>query len=185
VPVSIQNNLLHQAVQVRLNTSVPSTLDRTSQLTIGRFQNVVVIQPQTSASLKLPVSSAPQGPTTIHLSLSSATGTPLPAKAQLTVESTRYGRAILFLIGAAIGVLVLTSVYRGLRRWLRAAAEKGDGHAAAEKGDGHAAAEKGDGHAAGEKGEAPGSVVAGTTAARHQTEAPDDLAEARRRADDA
>ena len=36
----------------------------------------------------------------------------------LTVQSTRYGRAILVLIAAAIGVLVLTSVYRGVRRWL-------------------------------------------------------------------
>jgi hypothetical protein len=67
----------------------------------------------------------------------------------------------LFLIGAAIGVLVLTSVYRGARRRLR-----------------------GDGHVVYEEADPPGSVVTGTSA-QHPTEAPDDLADARRWADDA
>jgi hypothetical protein len=68
----------------------------------------------------------------------------------------------LFLIGAAIGVLVLTSVFRGVRRRLRA-----------------------DAQVAPEDGDLPGTVVTGTSSARHPTEAPDDLADARRRADDA
>jgi hypothetical protein len=67
----------------------------------------------------------------------------------------------LFLIAAAIGVLVLSSVYRGVRRWLRD-----------------------DSHVADEEAEPPGSVVTGSSA-RHPTEAPDDLADARRWADDA
>ncbi len=79
-----------------------------------------------------------------------------------TVLSTRYGRAILFLIAAAIGVLVLTSVYRAVRRWLRA-----------------------DTQVATEDADLPGSVVTSTAGARHPTEAPDDLADARRWADDA
>ena len=111
----------------------------------------------------MPVSSAPQGSTQIQLVLTSANGTVLPfTHTSLTVLSTRYGRAILFLIGAAIGVLVLTSVYRGVRRWLHD-----------------------DAHLVNEEADPPGSVMTGTSGARHPTEAPDDLADARRWVDDA
>jgi Family of unknown function (DUF6049) len=162
VPVSIQNGL-HQAIQVRVVATVVNTPGRTSQLTIGHYQNEVVIPPQQPATVRMPVSSAPQGSTQIHLVLTSANGTVLPfTSTSLTVLSTRYGRAILFLIGAAIGVLVLTSVYRGVRRWLH-----------------------GDGHLVNEEPDPPGSVMTGTSGARHPTEAPDDLADARRWVDDA
>ena len=162
VPVSILNGSRH-AIQVRLKASVVDVPDRTSQLTVGHFQNLVKILPGQAPTIRLPVSSAPIGPTAIQLSLTTANGKPLPVHpTSLTVQSTRYGRAILFLIGAAIGVLVLTSAYRGVRRWLRA-----------------------DTQVAPEDGDLPGSVVTGTSSARHPTEAPDDLADARRRADDA
>jgi hypothetical protein len=161
VPVSIQNGL-GQAIKVRVNASVVNTPDRPSQLTVGRFDNLRVIPPGQAALVRLPVSSAPQGSTAIGLSLTSANGTPLPwADTSLTVDSTRYGRAILFLIAAAIGVLVLSSGYRGVRRWLRD-----------------------DSHVVDEEADPPGSVVTGNSA-RHPTEAPDDLADARRWADDA
>ena len=78
------------------------------------------------------------------------------------MQSTRYGRAILVLIAAAIGVLVLTSVYRGVRRWLH-----------------------GDTQLVNEEADPPGSVVTGTSDALYPTEAPDDLADARRWVDDA
>jgi Family of unknown function (DUF6049) len=162
VPVSIQNDL-PEAIRVKVTVSVVNSPDRTSQLTVGRFQNPVVVPPQQSPTVRLPVSSAPQGSTVIQVSLTAADGTPLPVPAKsLTVQSTRYGRAILFLIGAAIGVVILTSVYRGIRRWLHAGT-----------------------HVASEDTGLPGSVVTGTSGARHPTEAPDDLADARRRADDA
>jgi Family of unknown function (DUF6049) len=162
VPVSIQNGL-HQAIQVRVVATVVNTLGRTSQLTIGHYQNQVIIPPQQPATVRMPVSSAPQGSTEIQLVLTSANGTMLPfTHTSLTVLSTRYGRAILFLIGAAIGVLVLTSIYRGVRRWLH-----------------------GDGHLVNEEPDPPGSVMTGTSGARHPTEAPDDLADARRWVDDA
>ena len=161
VPVSIQNGL-RQAIQVKLNASVANAPDGTSQLTIGRLPNPVIVPPQQSVTVKLPVSSAPIGSTEIQLSLTSANGTPLHfADTSLTVLSTRYGRAILFLIGAAIGVLVLTSVYRAVRRRLHT-----DTHVSEEE-------------------DLPGSVVTGTSGARHPTEAPDDLADARRWVDDA
>jgi hypothetical protein len=163
IPVSIQNGLLRQSIRVRVVASAENTPGRTSQLTIGRSAGkLVTVPPQEAVTVRLPVSSAPQGPTIIRLSLSSANGTPLAfTRTELTVESTRYGRAILFLIGAAIGILVLTSVYRGVRRRLHD-----------------------DGHVVYEEADPPGSVVTGTSA-QHPTEAPDDLADARRWADDA
>ena len=161
VPVSIQNGL-HQAIQVRVVASVVNTPGRTSQLTIGHIPNAVIIPPLAPATVRLKVSSAPQGSTKIKLSLTSADGTALPFETSLTVLSTRYGRAILFLIGAAIGVFVLTSVYRAVRRWLHD-----------------------DTHLVNEEADPEGSVVTGTSGARHPTEAPDDLADARRWVDDA
>ena len=162
VPVSIQNGL-HQAIRVRVVASVVDTPGRTSQLTVGRLAAPVIIPPQQPATVRLAVSSAPQGSTQIELRLTSANGTALPGtETSLTVLSTRYGRAILFLIGAAIGVLVLTSLYRAVRRWLRD-----------------------DTHLVNEEADPEGSVVTGTSEARHPTEAPDDLADARRWVDDA
>jgi hypothetical protein len=159
VPVSIQNGS-HHAIKVRLNTKVVNVPDRTSQLSIGHFQSPITIQPQQAPTIRLPVNSAPIGATAIQLTLSTVHGKELPLRVTLlTVQSTRYGRAILFLIGAAIGVLVLTSMFRGFRRRMRA-----------------------DTRVAPEDGDLPGSVD--TTSARHPTEAPDDLADARRWADD-
>jgi len=161
VPVSIQNGLLLQAIKVKIVASVAAT----SQLTIGHFQDVVIIPPQqVSSPVRLPVSSAPQGSTDIQLSLTSTDGKPLTfvRSNSLIVHSTRYGRAILVLIAAAIGVLVLTSVYRGVRRRLH-----------------------GDTHLVNEEADPPGSVVTGTSEPLHPTEAPDDLADARRWVDDA
>ncbi len=161
VPVSIQNGSQH-AIQVRLNTSVVNVPDRTSQLSIGRFKSLITVPPQQTGLFRLPVNSAPIGATDIQLSLTTVHGKALPRSlASLTVQSTRYGRAILFLIGAAIGVLVLTSVFRGVRRRMRA-----------------------DTQVAPENADLPGSVESGTSGARHPTEAPDDLADARRWADD-
>ena len=162
VPVSIENGL-HQAIEVRLNAGVVNSAGRPSQLTIGSYQRLVTVQPGEPVLIKLPINSAPEGSTVIRLSLTSPSGTPLPfADRQLTLLSTRYGRAILFLIGAAIGVLILTSVYRGIRRWLHAGTDGSD--------------------RARTQGGLPGSFEAGT---RSPTEAPDDLADARHWVDDA
>ncbi|MGH3285091.1 MAG: DUF6049 family protein, partial [Streptosporangiaceae bacterium] len=161
VPVSIQNGSQH-AIEVRLNTDVVNVPDRASQLSIGHFQSLITVQPKQAPTIRLPVKSAPIGPTAIRLTLTTVHGKSLSLPVtSLTVESTRYGRAILFLIGAAIGVLVLTSVFRGVRRRMRA-----------------------DTRDAPEDGDLPGSVETGTSSARYPTEAPDDLADARRWADD-
>jgi Family of unknown function (DUF6049) len=162
IPVSIRNGG-NKAIEVQLNASADNSPDRPSQLTFGHARTVVTVPPGQAVTARLQVSSAPIGSTLIRLSLSSGNGTPLTfADKSFTVVSTRYGRAILFLIGAAIGVLVLTSGFRGVRRWLNVG-----------------------GRVTPEGTDPAGTVVTGTSSARYPTEAPDDLAEARRRADDA
>jgi hypothetical protein len=55
----------------------------------------------------------------MQLQLQTEDGSPLTWTSQsLSVQATRYGRALLVLIAAALGVLVLTSVARWIRRWL-------------------------------------------------------------------
>jgi hypothetical protein len=162
IPVSIRNGG-NKAIEIQLNASADNSPDRPSQLTFGHVRDLVTVPPGQAVTVRLHVSSAPIGSTLIRLSLTGANGTPLTFAAKsFTVVSTRYGRAILFLIGAAIGVLVLTSVYRAVRRWLNTG-----------------------GRVTAEEADPAGTVVTGTSGARHPTEAPDDLAEARRRADDA
>jgi len=162
VPVAIQNGLSRNSIRVRVVATALNNADRPSQLAIGRFSDEVQVPPGDAVTVRLPVSSAPQGSTQITVRLTTVQGMPLAVdQATTTVQSTRYGRAILFLIGAAIGVLVLTSGYRAARRWLR-----------------------GDSRATGQDTSAPGSVGTGSSAP-HPTEEADDLADARRWVDDA
>ncbi|MBV9096201.1 MAG: hypothetical protein JO132_20395 [Streptosporangiaceae bacterium] len=185
VPVSIENGL-HQAIRVSLNATVVGVPGKTSQLTIGRLHHPVTVQPQQPLTVRLPVSSAAIGSTEVRLGLSTADGRMLPfGSTSLNVQSTPYGRAILLVIAAALGVLVLTSAYRGVRRWLHGDrdARVGSGTGAWQAGaDSHAGL---GGHAHPGTGNSPGNVVTGTSGARNPTEAPDDLADARRWADDA
>jgi len=73
-----------------------------------------------TGTVRMPVHSTAIGTTTMQLQLVTKNGSPLTWTAQsLSVQATRYGRALLVLIAAALGVLVLTSVARWVRRWLR------------------------------------------------------------------
>ena len=96
-----------------------STAHRTSQLTVGHFQNADHPAPAGGDR----AAAGQLGPAGIHRHPAQPdqrerNAAAVRSRQSLTVPSTRYGRAILFLIGAAIGVLVLTSVFRGIRRWL-------------------------------------------------------------------
>lgn len=119
-PVSVSNGL-PVAVRVRVQAIVPpgSLLSVTSPA-------AQVIPANQTAIFRLQVHSAPLGSTFLQLQLQSADGTPLAQPPhQLDVETTRFGRTLLILIAAALGVLVLTSVARWIRRWLRSG---GSGH---------------------------------------------------------
>ena len=148
LPVPIQNGLEQQNVQVTL-VATPIIGNSGKPLTISGTGPIIIDAGQTKVE-KIHVSGAPNGSTVIQLKLTSTAGQDLPQqKAALTVHSTRYGQAILILIAAAIGLLVLSSLFRAGRRWSAA----------------------------------PGNVMTGDRDLT-EAEAPDDLADARRRADD-
>ena len=183
IPVTIQNDLERQAVRVRLVATVVTARGYTDTLTIAQ-QKVITIPPGQVRLVKLSIRSARQGSTTIDLSLTNANGTVLPwtiPPTQLTINSTRYGQAILILIAGAIGLLLLSSALRSGRRRLSAVPDGAMPDGAMPDGampDGPGASSAGSGT---DEGPGSGNVMAG---AQYLTEAPDDLADARRGADD-
>jgi hypothetical protein len=178
LPVTIQNYLEKQTIRVRLIATIPQARGVANPMTIGP-QKVITIPPGEVRLVKLSVHSARQGSTTIDLSLADADGTVLPWTAgpqgttQLSINSTRYGQAILLLIAGAIGLLLLSSAFRSGRRRLASAA----GGQGTDAGLGSGSDPQG----GGEEHDSPGNVM---TSEQDLTEAPDDLADARRRADD-
>ena len=128
VPVTVHNQL-QQTVKVHVSATVVTVPGApANRLTVGG-QKTVTIRPGQVGLVKLSVHSAPQGSTTIRVQLSSAGGTPLTfADRPLTIDSTRYGQAILILIAAAIGLLLLTSVFRSGRKRAQASRDSGGAH---------------------------------------------------------
>lgn len=113
VPISVYNGL-PQTVQVRVVATTAG-----NRLKIGDYKTLITVGGKTTYTLKVPVSSAALGTTDVQLQLVTKDGSLLAWTAKsLSVESTRYGRTLMVLIGAALGVLVLTSVMRWTRRWL-------------------------------------------------------------------
>lgn len=190
LPVTIQNQLEKQTIQVRLGATITMAPGITSTLTIGP-QKLVTIPPGQVKLVKLSVHKAPQGSSTINLSLISANGTVLTwtKGTKLTFNSTRYGERILLVIAGAIGLLLLSSAIRSGRRRLAAAGgpDANAGHGPdtsaghGQDPDSGAGPDGPASQAGGEEHGSPGNVM---TSAQDPTEAPDDLADARRRAVD-
>ena len=113
-PVSVQN-LLPVEVQVR----VVATPSYGSQLSVSEFPDLIQVPPGQTNTVRVPLHSSAITTTTMQLQLQTEDGSPLTGTSlMLSVQATRYGRALLVLIAAALGVLVLTSVARWIRRWL-------------------------------------------------------------------
>ena len=116
-PVSVKNGM-NAPVQVAVSVTVP----KGSPLKVGtdgKFHSLITVPAGKTGTVRLPVSSSAISTTTMQLQLVTRNGSPLTWTTQtLSVQATRYGRALLILIGAALGVLVLTSVARWLRQWL-------------------------------------------------------------------
>lgn len=111
-PVSVQNTG-QLPVQVKV-MAIPES----SQLTVGNIDEPITIAPKKTATVRMTVHSTGIGTTTLQLQLETKHGSPMTWTAQsLSVQATRYGRALLVLIIAALGVLVLASVARWIRRW--------------------------------------------------------------------
>jgi hypothetical protein len=120
-PVSVKNGL-GQPVQVRVTASAPAD----SQLRVGPDPTLLTVQARKTNTVRMPVHAASIGTTTVQLQLVTQDGSPLTWTAQkLSVEVTRVGRFLLTIIGGALGILVLTSVYRLRRKRLARAASGG------------------------------------------------------------
>lgn len=109
-PVSVLNGLAWP-VQVR----VVATAQSGSQLQVGPRSELLTVLPHLTRTARMPLHSSAIGTTTVQLQLVTQNGSPLGAAQPLSVEVTRFGRSLLIIIGAALGILVLTSAYR-LRR---------------------------------------------------------------------
>ena len=113
-PVSVQN-LLPVEVQVR----VVATPSAGSQLSVSKFADLIRVPAGQTYTARVPLHSSAITTTTMQLQLQTENGSPLTWTSQLlSVQATRYGRALLVLIAAALGVVVLTAVARWIRRWL-------------------------------------------------------------------
>jgi Family of unknown function (DUF6049) len=120
VPVSISNGLSYP-VKVRLQVGPSRGISVKSQ------PPATVIPPGQQQSKKVEITAANVGSTTLTLRLLAPDGAPLPAQTTVIVQATHYGTLALVIIGAALGVFVLTSVTRGFRRGRRARKGKPSG----------------------------------------------------------
>jgi len=110
-PVSVRNGL-KVPVQVRVTAVAPAG----SQIRLELPADPQTVQGGKTTTVGMTVHAATIGTTTVQLQLVTQNGSPMTWTGQsLSVEVTRFGRFLLLIIGGALGILVLTTVYR-LRR---------------------------------------------------------------------
>src|SRR5262249_59813052 len=94
---------------LRVGVGVGAGVPAGSRVGVGKFDTLLLAPPMKTGTVRMPVHSTAIGTTTMQLQLATKNGSPLTWTAQsLSVQATRYGRALLVLIAAALGVLVLT-----------------------------------------------------------------------------
>ncbi len=114
VPVSIMNRL-GQPVTVQLSAQADA-----GRITVLTPRTIVTIGPHEQRTVGVRVRSSVAGSTTLSLTLLAPDGQPLPGtSAQLTVDATHFGSTALVIIAIAIGVFVIISIARTIRRSIR------------------------------------------------------------------
>jgi hypothetical protein len=112
VPVSVANHLKYP-VQVRLRVVVPSG----GSITVRSQTGLLKLDAGAVETVKIAVSTAAVGSTSLRLSLQTPQGAALPAKpVVMDVQATHYGTLALIIIAAALGVFMLTSATKAMRR---------------------------------------------------------------------
>ncbi|HEY7146633.1 MAG TPA: DUF6049 family protein [Streptosporangiaceae bacterium] len=112
VPVSIANHLGYP-VKVRLRVSVPAG----GSITVRSQRGLLTVPAGNVITIKLGVNTAAVSSTTLQLSLLTPGGTPLPGgPVAMTIQATHYGTLALVIIAAALGVFMLTSATKAVRR---------------------------------------------------------------------
>jgi hypothetical protein len=111
LPVSISNSLPYP-VKVRLRVTLP----RGGRITVTLPPGDIDLARDAVVTVRLHVHAATVGSTTIQLGLITPEGAPLPRRpVSLTVQATHFGTLALAIIGAALGVFVVTSIRRAFR----------------------------------------------------------------------
>jgi hypothetical protein len=114
VPVSIDNRLDYP-VRVRVRWTVKQKAD--GGFIVRSRLGVITVPANIVVTRKLKVQAAAIGSTTINLRLLTPAGGPLPGRAvTMTVQATHFGTLALIVLAAALGVFMITSATRGIRR---------------------------------------------------------------------
>ena len=128
-PVSVKNGL-DEPVQVRVTATAPAG----STVRVGPHEGLLTVLGGKTNTVRMPVHAASIGTTTVQLQLVTQDGSPLGTARPLSVEVTRVGRFLLTIIGGALGILVLTSVYQLRRKRLARGRSQGTAEHAGDAG---------------------------------------------------
>jgi len=116
VPVSVSNGL-SQPVTVKLVATAPPADHMTMGRSSNKFTSVVTVQKHSQRPIKIPVTAAQAGSTTITVQLTTVSGRPLPSPpVNMTVAATHFGTLAIVIITIALVVFVLTATARAIRR---------------------------------------------------------------------
>lgn len=122
VPVSIENKL-PRGVRVRLKATVPTSrsVSAATRLSVAATQDkIIAIGPGMKETVRLQVRAQAVGVSEVQLRLLTPQGVQIPGSGKtLRVRSTAFGTFALVIIAVALGVLVLTSAARVIRRGIR------------------------------------------------------------------
>ena len=127
VPVSIRSRLDYP-VQVRLTFQARGrlTLSSPGVITVPAGSGHGQIK-----TIKLKVHAAAIGTTGVELGLTTLNGKPLPGTtARMTIQATQFGTLALVIVAAALGVFMISSAARAIRRGRGVPADPGAGTAA-------------------------------------------------------
>jgi len=114
VPVPIDNRLRYP-VKVRVQLNVSQAAD--SGFTVITRPGIIQVPADTIVTEKVKVRAATIGSTTINLRLLAPDGQPLPGTpVTMTVQATHFGTLGLTVLALALGVFVVTSAMRAIRR---------------------------------------------------------------------
>jgi Family of unknown function (DUF6049) len=119
VPVSVANALPY-AVHVKLQA------DPGGGITVVGPPHVVTVLPGQQQIVKVTVAATAVGSSTLRLQLVAPDGAAFPAQTSMIVQATHYGTLALVIIGAALGVFVITAATRAIRRARRKPAPEGE-----------------------------------------------------------
>lgn len=121
VPISIANDLADRTVTVQLDIRPRNS----ARLHVGDYRRRVQIEPESKATVKVPMTAVTSGVADLYVQLHTPEGKAYGDPVLMKVRATGYGTAALVITAGALAVLFLGVAARVVRRALRAGS--GDG----------------------------------------------------------